>query len=1017
MRGLVPQTISIPFAAGLQQKNDPRAMQPPGLLTAKDVQFDELGGLQTRYPYAGLGADIYGGSSLGDCRRIVSNGDELLLFTKNALYSWNQQDTSWVSRGTHLAVKTEEETIFSTVGDQVACDRAELGGYTLYVWNEGTAGYLAARDTATGAVTLAPYSLGGFQRMRLTPLATKILLSFWDGVNGIYCYALDPASPTTALGGASTTVLTGGNQYYDVCKVPGADQAVFGIRRNPTTSYELVTVTGALVVARSTKARTCDGPIAVSCPPTGTHVQVVRSSGGAIQGDYVAISAFADVYSAQAIGVWGSTAGPTNQIAAAHRSTTDGGQYRCYVFWSDGETSSGTTISSWGTQTNWVDTGNTLGTASMLGYRLGVASRAFDHEGRVFVWLTFAGESSFVGAASPLFRGQLQNAYFMYRDDATYHAKAAHLRAGGFSANTGHLPSVQNTSGSTFKWCGVERQIIDLGIKQTGYGARAPRDVAFTFDSNEARRCARLGRTLYVTGGEILQFDGVQLTEVGFPVFPWYFTIAETAGGSIAAGTYAVKGTWRWDNASGEVDRSTTATVATIAMAAAPGGIELQDWPVLVPTHKTGVAGEVWRTAANPTEDAPFYLVTSKDPAVTANPNRYLASVPATDDVLATFQDELVDADATERESNNENGGALENLAPPAATIIAASADRLFLAGVAGEQNRVWYSKLRGEGEVASFHDALAVNVPREGGAITALAFLNETLIVFKETAIYALPGDGFDNLGGGSNYGPARLLSADCGAVSAEAVALTPSGLIFKSNKGWYLLNRGWAVDYIGAPVSDYDSDTVASVHVVEGRHQVRCLTTSRLLVWDYLVNQWAEWTIASGVHGAVWNGTYHYLTSSAPYAEQASYTDLTYGMVVETAWIPLGGPGWGRVWKLKPLGEHRSACVLKIEVFRNYQQTAFQTKYWPAVPDDTSDLFSVGDPLEVKFGPSIQEMEAIKIRISVIDRTWDEGDDPEVDAPTYTAPTGEALKLTRLDLELGLERGVRPLIAARTA
>ena len=50
VRGLVPQTIAIPLAAGLQTQQDVRSVEPPGLLVCREAQVDELGGLQLRRP-------------------------------------------------------------------------------------------------------------------------------------------------------------------------------------------------------------------------------------------------------------------------------------------------------------------------------------------------------------------------------------------------------------------------------------------------------------------------------------------------------------------------------------------------------------------------------------------------------------------------------------------------------------------------------------------------------------------------------------------------------------------------------------------------------------------------------------------------------------------------------------------------------------------------------------------------------------------------------------------------------
>jgi len=1021
VNGLDWQTIQIPIAAGLAQKQNDQAMNPPNLTRALDVQFDDVGSVEPRPSYFGLGTvaaaengNIYGGGTISTGRRLVTNGDELLLFDKDTLYSWNAQNAVWVSRGTHLATEIAEGSRFVTTDDQIAPDRAELNGVVFFSWHKvvagNTTGYVAAVDKITGSVLMSPYELAGFQRIRLTALTTKVLLSFFDGINGVYCYALDPASPTTALGGASTTVQTGtgATVNFDVVKVPAADRAVFGIRRAVTASHDVVTMTAGLTAARSNKARTCDGPIAVSCPPTGTHVQIVRANGANVQGDLILLSTLADVYTAQAIGAAGGVGIPFAQIAASHRSVQDSGVYRCYVFWSASEGSDDTDFE---TTSNWVSTGNTLGSSATFVRRLGIASRAFDHDGRVFVWTVFAGASVFGGSNDPRFGAQLQNTYFLYRDDAFLAAKAARFNAGGFSALIGHIPGVQSLGSGVYAMAGTERRIIELGEKQGGYGARAPREVKVTFDSNAARRCVRHGQTLYVTGGELLQYDGVRLTEAGYHLYPNYFEAALTVAGAMDLGSYTYKLTWRWDNATGEVDRSTTATTVSAETTAGYLGIAIAPAIPLYVTHKTDneLAVEVWRTAVNPTDDAPFYLVTSKDPAALTNPNRYTPNL-RTGSSLATLNDELADEDLTILESSPDNYGVLENLAPPACTIIAANSDRVFLAGVAGDPHRVWYSKLREEGLCAAFNDALTVTVPPGNGAITALAFLNDTLIAFKETAIYALSGDGFTNLGQGINYGPARVLSVDVGAVDYDSVALCDKGLIFKSRKGFYILNRGWTVDYIGGGVSDYDTETVNAVHVIEGQHQIRCMTTvasgvpyvtpgdpvstvtGRVLLYDTLVSQWAEWSL-EGVHAAIWNGTHCYAKATGALSDAGLFdqTDAT-SYDIETGWIkPADLQGYARIRAINILGIYGTPQRIRVRLARDYQITYFDDRNW------TVNGTTIGDPVQVRIQPPIQQIEAIKVRITMVF--------PTVPGNAYAfAP----MTLTGIGLEVGIKRGL---------
>lgn len=974
MRGANWQPMQFPFAAGVNQRADDRALQPPELAAAIDVQFDEVGGLQTRKPFLALGSTTATGTTISTARRMYEYGRELVLFTKDTLYSWNSDASRWVPRATHLAVSLEERTVHATTGDQYDCDRAELSGIVFRAWTDSDKVYVAAEDKASGAILLDATAVTGstHTRARLVACATYVLLFVHEGTGGtpgnITVRALDPAAtnPSTwsgVLGAAGVTVLASANSgsYYDAAFDSVNGVVIFGARRATTTSYTVATVTDAStpVVTASTKARTCDGPIAVAADPDGAYYQVVRANGTNIQGDRL-LASLTDDATGQAIGTVSS--GPVNQIAAAYDTSEPP---RCYAFWSAAEEAG---AGDWTSKSNYVDTAGTIGTQANFIRRMGIGSRAFTHDGSVFVWGVFAGESSFSGAAPSTFRSQLQNSYFLYRSDATLHAKCAFQRGGGLSPSIGRLPGVALTSGSTvYSWCATERRVIGIGSggDQKGFDMRAPRDVVFTFDSNEARRCVQLGETLYVSGAEILQFDGVGLFEVGFHIYPWYFAAIEVGTGNLADGVYTYKVTWRWENAKGEQDRSTTATHGNVTIAAGPNGVNIVTWVPLYITHKTTtkpVAVEVWRTAVNPTDGAPFFLVASKDPASTTNPQRYIANT-TTASVLDQFNDEYADSVATTKEANDENGDVLENLAPPGATVIAATDTRLFLGNVAGDPDRVWYSKLRQAGKVAAFHEALTFDVPKDGGAITGIAFQNGIAVVFREYATYMFPGDGFDNTERGSNYGPAQVVSYDVGCRDTDSIANTPDGIVFQSSKGKYMLTRGWTMKPIGLAVVDHDSETVLAAHVVTAQHQVRFVTGSRVLVWDYLVNAWSSWTITSAVHAGIWQGTYHTLAASGPSAEIAFGT-ASYGLDVETPWIKPGElQGQIQVRKLQALGAYRSNCYVRCRVAYDYNPAWNDDSVWTPPSGIAAD-----EPVTIPVRPSRQKLEAVKLRLTVL-------------------------------------------------
>lgn len=967
--------LQLPLAAGLRGKTDPRAKQPPALDIARDIHFDEVGGVQTRPPFVGMPTAILGGGTIAGPRKLVGVGDELLLFTQDSLYSWSDGAQKWVFKAEHLAVKVTEETKFARSADQVDTDRAELSNVIVYTWTgtdiANSLVYVAATDRATGAVILAPTivdpGLAG-SSPRLVALGTKILLVWIRNIaSAIYGLIIDPANVAGSITTPTLIQAQGLVKPYDIVKNPIADSAYLVTALNPATSYTIVKITSALGLTAATKARTCDGPIAVSLDPTASFAQIVRANGANIQGDLLNVTTNADVFTAQAVG---TATGTTNHIAVAHRSVQNGGFYRAYAFWSASE-SAGAGVN-WTSKWNWVDTNSSLGTQANFVRLLAMASRAFDYNGQVYVWGVFAGATSSSAAG---FVQQLQNTYFLYRDDATLVTKASFGSAGGLPP-TFRLPGVSRSPNSSqlYTFCGTVRRQVPIGANSAslGYAERAPRDISVAFDNDEARRCVRLGATLYITGGEVLQYDGTGLYEVGFHVYPWAIGVAQAAAGSIANGIYAFKATWKWPNARGDIDRSTTATVITGTIAAGPTGFDVTINPLYTTRKIAQPPGcEVWRTTISPVAESPFYLASSGDPSVLTGNNKYIANDP-TVFPLPTFHDALADASLAILQSNPENGLVLESLAPPGASIVLASDNRLFLAGIAGDPHRVWYSKQRGAFEVAAFNDTLAIDVPIYGGDITALAFLNETLIVFREHAIYAFAGDGFDNLGQGQNYGPARILSLDVGAVSHEAVALAPMGLVFKSSKGWMLLNRGWAVDDISDAASDFDADTVKAIHVVESTSQVRILTDQRLLLWDYRphVNQWSEWTLGDGYSATLWNGNYLYSSSTSMLAEQTVFSGLTYGMDVETAWVKLNDvQGYGRVLQIMALGEFRSAFLLRIRVAYDYAADGLGGwNYVDDIPWEVAPTAPVGGPLQVKHGPMRQQCQAIKVRLTAV-------------------------------------------------
>ena len=420
------QLMEIPLATGLATKDDPRAMAAPGLAVCEDVQFDELGGIQTRPQFQAI-TDA-AGNTIADIRKIEAYGDELVAFSKDKLWSYASGDGLWTQRAEYLAVKVEEVANFVTTAEQFDCDRATLGGITMYVWTEttptATLSYVAAIDTATGSVKLTPESLGAsVVRPRVTATTNKLIVTFYNGTV-LSCKAYTPS--TLASVTSSTLTTTGG--MYDVMVHDTATKLI-GVTNDGTTGYIVFEISEAgLYSSLSTRTVTVDSAMSIAQTPTATDfILVCYSNGTSIRGDLIDFAGTTDTGDI-VVGTAANT--PIGQISSVWNADDS----LFYMFYSCSEVV--TSSSTFEMEFNTLNTSASAGTEARVIKRAGMASHAFVHDTSVYVWVVFAGQST--GDLTT----QLQNTYFLYRSDGALIAKAVPLSAGGLAPNIGHIPSV-----------------------------------------------------------------------------------------------------------------------------------------------------------------------------------------------------------------------------------------------------------------------------------------------------------------------------------------------------------------------------------------------------------------------------------------------------------------------------------------------------------------------------------------------------------------------------------------------
>jgi hypothetical protein len=492
-------------------------------------------------------------------------------------------------------------------------------------------------------------------------------------------------------------------------------------------------------------------------------------------------------------------------------------------------------------------------------------------------------------------------------------------------------------------------------------------------------------------------YDGISLTELGFNLYPEGISaVSSNSTGSLTnSGVYRLTAVYEWIDGFGQIHQSAPDVKLTVTMGASDDTITVTI-PTLRLTSKTGDRADakivVYRSIDGGVE------VLYRDNETTNDPTADTVTVVLTQS----------DASIQTKAILYTTGGVLENIAPPSASVVLKHKNRLFLAGLE-DGNQIAYSKEFVSGEGVAFSDAFIIQVDPRGGPIKSLGVLDDKLIIFKEDRAFALTGDGPLDTGQQNDYVSPFLVSGDTGCRQQESIAITPNGLIFKSDKGIYLLDRALGMQYIGAPVENFNALTVTSSTILEDINEVRFTTSDgQALVYNYFFDQWSTFTNYQAVSAINAFGSYLHLRSDGQVRGETADAYLDAGgkirMAIETSWLAFANlQGYQRIYRYAFLGDFVSNHVTKVKLAYDYEEAFTETVYFNV--DTGLDLTYYGDDpvygdstvyggtgsgvYQFSSKPRRQKCESMKFRIEDIDNQVLEG--------------GGSFNLVGLTLEVG--------------
>ena len=606
--------------------------------------------------------------------------------------------------------------------------------------------------------------------------------------------------------------------------------------------------------------------------------------------------------------------------------------------------------------------------------------------------------------------------------------------------------------------------------------------VTFTFGvSNNAS--AEIAGTLNLTGGFMWQYDGLQSVENNFFLWPDNIEIkGNSSTGNMIPQQYYYIALYEWADAAGNIQRSAPSVPIpyTITTPVAFTGDTTLNSPIITDITSTALLQPGQSITATSHIPAGSYIVsvdsanqitisqnatsTQNNLALTATAvkslNIYVPTIRLTYKTLTvpkiivyrwstaqqiyyqvtsitnptnssktvdyvTIADNQSDAQILGNSILYTTGGVVENICPPSPYTMTLYRQRLFLVD-AENPNTLWYSKQVIESTPVEMSDLFTIYVaPTQGsqgstGSIRVLAAMDDKLIIFKHDAIYYITGNGPDNTGTNDDFSEPIFITSTVGCDNQQSVVFIPEGIMFQSDKGIWLLTRDMQTLYIGAPVEDFNSQTVLSSVNIPGTNQIRItLDNGIVLMYDYFFKQWGTFEGVPAISSTLYQGLHTFVNQygqvfqESPNTYLDGNTPVTMGFT--TGQLNMAGlQGFERAYFFNLIGRYISPHTLQVRVAYDYgpndQQSIINpTNYNGAYGDDPlygSTFVYGGNSTLEQWRIFFQKQTTASFQISV----------DEIFDPQYGTVAGEGLTISGINVIYGIRGNYARLPAAQS-
>ena len=957
----------------------------------ENVHHEGDGTLKKRGGQRLLSGDIVGGGSVSSIIHAYTLNNELLINTSTATYSWAEQIDKWKKVGRAAPCSFSYETA-SQAEDIRSASHSENSNYRYVALNVSLNSCLLVYDVVTKAL-IKQVDLNSTSKSYAVTWGSRAGILSVDSSTGNVVYreydsATDTFTNTSLTGGAGAAYLEFATNGSDLLVLysdaTGANVVVDRLTSGLVLSTSNIAVTwppGETI--RANIAATYDATL------NDWFFVIGRNNAGTREHHYYRLD---DTYSIVA----GPTQISTDPLNATHSPA-------CCVVEGDTLRYFYTTVETGGAIIYReifkaeITISTTTPTTSATFQRLAsVGSKAFFINGNAYFMV-----NSSVGTASLT----QDSAYLLGTNgDVVARFFEGETRELGEVALWGDLvqtpqPLITGDSVS------IANQLVKVQIDDAFTRFQTSRSVAalckFNFKDLNIGYPQDLGGELAIPGAIVKTYDGATLREKNFNHWPVIRVLSPTAGG--LTGTFLYKIVYRWINKNGEETLSSPSAAQTVTPAGQSVDVTYLNYQI--GDNKTDVRVHIYRTEDN---GSVYYEVT---------PAEGVANDPTL--ISSSYNDNLADSALIQNKPAYFNGDVLENDAPRPTRSITNFKSR-FCSVHSDRPDELGYTKTytpQIRPENSQFLTVRSDDKEYHGAENTnATAILDDKWIIFKDRTILFTMGDGANNAGEGSSLFFPEVVSTNVGTVNPRSVILSPEGLFFKSEKGIYQLTRSMDVQYIGAPVEEFNDQNITGAVLMKDVNQIRFTTENSVcLVYDYFYRQWS-WYINHESNGSTfWNGEFVRANNSGQvFVSQAAQDDNAAFIPqrIKTNWLKVTGiQDYGRIYRLLLLGQYVSNHTLTLKVYYDYQD--YEWDEYTLTPQDASKYNVTTKPTDADFDAGLdgvfqwrvhlkkQKCQAIKFEIS----------------DNFVDVNGGSFNLSNMTLQVGVKKGTFKTPAVKQA